>query len=137
MYTSQLVSYVHNIYIYIYIQLHLCSKLHTIHVLYRMLATWMTQAESSLLENACESIYSRHSLTSLQMQECKKYPRLVIPLVTIVIAIFQKQCYHQFRHEKWNCQGIIPPIFGVTQPFSTLRKGSYSYIANYDKISIQ
>ena len=92
------------------------------HALYRVLATWMSQAESSLANNFCESIHSQYSLTTLQMQECKKYPELVKLSTTKVVKVFSQQCQYQFRHEKWNCRDNSPPIFGVIQPFSTLRK---------------
>ena len=88
-----------------------------------MLAALMTQAESSPAGDICESVHSQYSLTDLQVGECKKYPELVSLLTTNnVVRVFQQQCKHHFKHEKWNCQDIDPPIFGVTQPFSTLRK---------------
>ena len=92
------------------------------HVLCRILATWMTQAESSSSVSICEQIHSQYSLTSLQMQECKKYPELVERLTSRVANVFSQHCQYQFGYEKWNCNDISPPIFAVTQPFSILRK---------------
>ena len=82
----------------------------------------MGQAESYPADNICKSMRFNDLLTDLQTEECKKYHGLVLLLLSDVVGVFRQQCKHQFRHEKWNCQDIRPPIFGVTQPFSTLRK---------------
>ena len=83
----------------------------------------MAQLEHcSAVNISCGSEHSLFPLTSLQVQLCKQYPDLVSLMMTDVVRIFQQHCQSQFRHERWDCKNITPPVFGTTQPFSTLRE---------------
>ena len=83
----------------------------------------MAQLEHcSAVNISCGLEHSLFPLTSLQVQLCKQYPDLVSLMMTDVVRIFQQHCQHQFRHERWDCKNITPPVFGTTQPFSTLRE---------------
>ena len=60
--------------------------------------------------------------THLQSNLFNQYPRLFISLLNYGKQ-FQNPCYHQFKHEKWNCKNInYLPLLGTIQPFLSLGK---------------
>ena len=70
----------------------------------------------------CESS-TVFGMTNEQVQMCKNYSQLMPPLFSDTFNQFHSNCYSQFKHERWNCSDITPPIFGARKsPFLSLRE---------------
>ena len=70
----------------------------------------------------CESS-TELGMTNKQVQMCWNYSQLMLSLFNDTLNKFRSHCYSQFKHERWNCRDVIPPIFGARQsPFLSLRE---------------
>ena len=88
---------------------------------HRLLTTAISPAAASTLPSGLQLMCEGSPLTHSQRNLCHQYPELFMYLLRNGTSLFQHQCHHQFKHEKWNCSNInLLPLFGTIQPFLSL-----------------
>ena len=53
------------------------------------------------------------NLNSKQRDVCVESPQSMGVLQSSV-SVFNSECHYQFKNERWNCSGSVPPFFGDT-----------------------
>ena len=67
-------------------------------------------------------------MTDVQKEMCMDHPDIIQIMFEDAGNVFKHHCHTSFRHDKWTCRGIDPPMFKTVQTF--LELGELYLIAN-------
>lgn len=75
------------------------------------------------------------NLNNAQLDVCIKSPQSMSVLAgTDSRRIFNEECQHQFRNERWNCSGSVPPFLGESS--RDLIRGTVQTVVWWSKSSM-